>query len=79
MFQFNVTDDRGMTPLHHAIAHPRCVALLLNQGCEVDAIDKNGRTPMFFSLKHAFTETSRVLLAKGHFPFLLFTLTDPRF
>lgn len=58
-------DDRGMTPLHHAIAHPRCVSLLLDQGCEVDTLDKTGRTPLFFALKHGFTESSRILLAKG--------------
>jgi ankyrin repeat protein len=54
-----------MTPLHHAIAHPRCVSLLLDQGCEVDTLDKTGRTPLFFALKHGFTESSRILLAKG--------------
>ena len=45
-------DDRGMTPLHHALEHPECIRLLLGEGAEVDASDHEGRTP----LQHAIAD-----------------------
>lgn len=55
----------GMTPLHHAVAHSRCVALLLEKEAKVDLQDALGRTPLYFCLKHSFSDSAKVLLAKG--------------
>ena len=31
----------------------------------MDTLDEKGCTPLFFALKHGFTESSRILLSKG--------------
>ncbi len=51
------------------------MTLLLQKGCDVDSIDKSGRTPLFFALKHSFAETCRVLLQKGTLLYFLSLFT----
>lgn len=49
MYQVDTPDDRGMTALHHAIAHSECLAFLLEKGAEIDVKDSSKRTPLFYA------------------------------
>ncbi len=63
--QVDTPDDRGMTALHHAIAHTACISYLLEKGSEVDSKDNSGRTPLFYACKNSCEEPARYLIMKG--------------
>jgi ankyrin repeat protein len=62
-------DDRGMTPLHHAVEFPECVRLLLEEEADVDAKDVDGRTPLFYAILDGHRDSAILLLYS--LPFLL--------
>lgn len=46
------TDRAGATPLHYAAEEGNCIVkLLIISGAEVNARDKNGRTPLFWLVR----------------------------
>lgn len=50
----NVVDKYGRTPLHLAILweYPEKIKLLINAGANLEARDAQGRTPLFYTIKH---------------------------
>ncbi|XP_067874576.1 uncharacterized protein bcl3 [Heterodontus francisci] len=58
----------GYTPLHVAVnsRHKELVALLLDQGADVDAVDiKSGRTPLVHSVENNYMDMVNLLLQHG--------------
>jgi len=66
--QVATTDDRGMTPLHYAIAHIACITFLLEQGAEVDQGDNLGASALAYAVKNECLESVRYLILKGADP-----------
>jgi len=60
----NITDDKGMTPLHHAVdSSDICVVkLLLAQRSNVNAKDQNGWTPLHYAVKAQDTYIVQILI-----------------
>ena len=61
---WNRFETQGRTPLHLAAAegHKHVVALLLDNGAEVDARDDARWTPLDWAAANGMTNTARVLL-----------------
>ncbi|XP_072017055.1 transient receptor potential cation channel subfamily A member 1-like [Amphiura filiformis] len=60
-------DVQNMTPLHKAAMfdHMHVVEYLLDMGAELDAIDKNGRTPLLLSTSRGAWRTASFLIQRG--------------
>ena len=60
-------DDRGQTPLHHAVIGNRTatVRLLLAEGATVDPTDRSGQTPLFIALDRGRGTAAVALLQSG--------------
>jgi len=48
MFDINIPDKIGWTPLHYAASHSslKCISLLLEHGASIDAMNDQGLTPV---------------------------------
>jgi ankyrin repeat protein len=65
------TNDRGVTPLHRAVSHPKIASLLLDNGAPADATDRRGHGPAHWAARDAgedASETLSVLLKRGASP-----------
>ncbi len=62
----NCVDKFGKTCLHNARAN--CISLLINAGSEVNALDKNGWTPLHWAVHWADVDRVRELLKAGADP-----------
>ena len=62
----NCTDNRNFTPLHLSCyeGHLDVTELLLERGADVDAVDDNGRTPLFYAMMN-YPEISSMLIKYG--------------
>ena len=60
----NVKSATGSTALHSACAWDQklITELLISSGANVDAIDNNGQTPLFFAVMYGLTEIVQILL-----------------
>ncbi|XP_077991580.1 transient receptor potential cation channel subfamily A member 1-like [Glandiceps talaboti] len=63
----HVTDVEHMTPLHKAAMfdHPHVVDFLIAEGSDIDALDKNLRTPLLLATTRGGWKCVEVLLEKG--------------
>ncbi len=63
----NVTDDRGMTPLHVAAVLGRKVIaeLLISKGADVNANNAGGDTPLDYAIRLKRTEIATLLRKQG--------------
>lgn len=51
-----------MTPLHHAIEHPEIVLLLTEEDADVNAVDADGHTPLFYAVLDGLKDSAVILL-----------------
>jgi ankyrin repeat protein len=63
----NLTDNLGMTALHHAasVGNDIVVRELLGEGIKNDGADKNGRTPLMHAVHSGDSSTVKALLDAG--------------
>ncbi|KAK3294153.1 ankyrin repeat-containing domain protein [Chaetomium fimeti] len=65
----NVTDKMGFTPLHHAVndpyATPDTVGVLVKRAANLEARDRNSRTPLMLAAQLGRANLARRLLAEG--------------
>ena len=63
----NIADDRGFTPLHHAIqgAHKELAEFLIAKGADVNAKDKWGYTPLYYAIWNEDVNTVKAIVTKG--------------
>lgn len=60
------TDLYGRTLLHYAVlANVRSCDYLLKEGCDINAVDNDGNTPMHISVMYASKECSKFLIDNG--------------
>lgn len=55
-------DDKGMTAVHHAVEHPECMQLLTEEDADVNAVDADGHTALYYAILDGFKETAIILL-----------------
>jgi ankyrin repeat protein len=61
-------NDRGVTPLHRAVRHPKIAELLLDKGAPTDAPDLRGHGPLHYAARDTSedsSETIATLLKRG--------------
>ncbi|HOO21115.1 MAG TPA: ankyrin repeat domain-containing protein, partial [Kiritimatiellia bacterium] len=63
----NVSDEDGMTPLHHAALnnYAQCAEVLLEAGAEWNATNHAGQTPLDLATQHQNAKTLAVLRRYG--------------
>lgn len=63
----NRPDDRGKSPLFHAVTNNRVeiVAFLLEQGADPQFADATGLTPLHIAVWHGRAEPARLLVERG--------------
>jgi ankyrin repeat protein len=63
----NLPDDAGLTPLHLAASacHTNVVALLLDQGAQIDRPAKDGATPLHLAAQEGCADAVNLLLVRG--------------
>ena len=68
-FSFNISDDKGYTPLHDAVANNlrvESVKLILSQGTDINAVDAYGLSPLMWAARsNPETKIIEFLLALG--------------
>lgn len=64
---WSAQDNRGNTPLHHAVKgnHASSVKLLLKQGVSLNTENENGETPLMLAMHHASPEIAKMLINQG--------------
>ncbi|KAL2830500.1 ankyrin repeat-containing domain protein [Aspergillus cavernicola] len=55
----------GQTPLHLAVSELEILKVLLQAGHDVDAVDKEGRTPLMYAAAMGHTKVVQLLIRKG--------------
>src|SRR5262249_3391188 len=67
VWQKELPEDRGVTPLHVAAESgaTEAVRLLLKKGADANARDDNGRTPLLLAAEHHRPEIVRLLIEAG--------------
>jgi ankyrin repeat protein len=61
-------DDDGLSPLHIAVkqqAAPFMVQAMINRGCRVSSVDKEGRTPLRLALDNGTYSVAKILADSG--------------
>lgn len=61
----NTSNQWGQTPLHLAVGWPFGVAVLIQNGANLDSADKWGATPFIYALNYYFAETVGLLVNAG--------------
>jgi cytohesin len=61
----NAVNDRGVSVLHRAIAHPKVAEMLISKGAKVDAADVRGHTPLHYCARDKDAKIVGLLLDKG--------------